>query len=1248
MSQADRDTSTRAGEAIGRVVAALAAIRARARLLLVSQRTLAILALLLGATIVMAALDYLLRFPSPLRQFHLAAGMIGGLLLLRVRLAPAATFAPSLTDVALRVERAAASAAPELRGVLATGVDFARLHERPDATMTPAGAAMVARVQQDAAERYRQAASKVRLFDLSGLGRALLMVLLAAIPAAACLAIFPTHARIGLARTLTPWTEASWPKRTGVALADMPYAFPLGVALPVRASLTATDRPPGRTSVMLCYRVIASGRQSEIRKAPMTAQGRKANEGTPLEGELFERLLDPDAMQVAGVEAGGDVTLEYWFETSDDRSATGEVLVVPAPAIRTATAVVQPPAYAAALMRAAGLAAGSAAGSAARASEWVAGEADALPSGPSRGVIGPVLAGSKVTLLIEFNKDLPAPALGADAAEVRHFVRDMLPGLEEAADLAFRAGGASWELSFTASAPLRVVPMLRDEHGITGSDDAAFKLEVTQDRPPAAAIIDPAQDEAVLATAVLDVTGEGRDDVAVAGVEVVRQVAKLGPAEGRSPGAVPEAAGPAEVIARADAQPGEPITDVRSATATLALASLGLAAGDEIWLQAAVRDLLLASGGGTGGQPVLSPRRRLRIIGETELIEQVRAELAGLREAAKRAEADQSRLSARREAAAGSVKEAESQLAAQQALGERLGPMKDVVSRLQGRAKRNQLKDEALSGVLRDAAELAGQAKAEGDKASDALDRLSQQASPEDPAAKAAAEQLSSAQRGVENALSELAGMLDRGEDDWAVRRSIEKLLTEQRQLASRTATSARSMQGKAASELTPQQRAELEKLAAEQKELSGKSQSLVNTAQERATRMESTDKAQSQAMQAAADKARSSQLSRRQEEASEQIAANRTGEAQQRQEEAAETLESMLQELDKTQQRKDEALRRVLADVQQSIRTLIEAQQAHLGALADVMAGRGKAQGLDQGMIVLHQNTLGVQQTVRSQVKGGERLVTLLGAATESQTAAIAALRAAPADQPGADASERTSLARLKDALAEAERLDHAAEEREEDRRRDELRKAYAQMLEVQLAVAADVQPMVGQELDRRRRAAARALGAKQLELKERMSQVRSGTEGLGDAAIFDFAHRRYDAAAGSAGRSLESGETPESTVRDVATATRILQGLVAALDEAKKQRDEFKDDEGGGGGGMGGEGEGQKQPMIPPIAELKLLRAMQAEAAERTRVVSDGRDDLESVATLQAELAKFGQALLDKLKDENEEGEKPAKEQP
>lgn len=1233
MSQADRDTSTQASEAIGRVVAALSAVRATARLLLVSQRLVTIVAFMLGAVIVMAVLDYLLRFPTPLRVFHLMAGLVGSMVLLRARLLPAARFAPSLTDVALRIERAAAGTAPELGGVLATGVDFARMHERSDSLAAPA-AAMVARVQADAAERYRHAASRVRLFDLSGLARAAGLLLLAAIPAAASLAFAPTHARIGLARTLMPWSDTSWPKRTGVALADMPRAFPLGVALPVRASLTATDRPAGRTSVMLCYRVIASGRQSEIRKAPMTAQGRRTNEGTPAEGELFERLLDPDAMQVTGVEPGGDVTLEYWFETADDRSPTGEVLVVPPPAIRAATAIVQPPAYAAALLESSG-------GEFARASEWVAGEADASPAGPARGVIGPVLSGSKVTLLIEFNKDLPAPGPGTDAAQVRRFVGEALPGLEDAADLAFHAGGASWQVTFTAENALRVVPTLRDEHGISGSEDAAFKLEVTQDRPPAAAIIDPSQDEAVLATAVLEVTGEGRDDVAVAGVEVLRQVATLGPAEGRSPGAMPEATGPAEVIARVEAQAGQPIVDVRSVTTSVEMASLGVGPGDEVWLQASVRDLLLAS----GGEPVLSPRRRLRIIGETELIEQVRAELAGLREAAKRAEADQSRLSARREAAAGSAKEAESQLSAQQSLGERLGPMKDVVSRLQGRARRNQLEDEALAGVLRDAAELAGEAKEQGDRASDALDRLAQQASAEDAAAKAAAEQLASAQRGVENALSELAGMLDRGEDDWAVRRSIEKLLTEQRQLASRTATSTRAMQGKAASELTPQQRAELEKLASEQKDLSQKSQAMVNVAQERATRMESTDKAQAQAMQAAADKARSSQLSRRQEEAAEQIASNRTGEAQQMQEQAAETLESMLEELDKTQQRKDEALRRVLADVQQSIRTLIDAQTAQLGVLADAMAGRGAAQGLDQGMIVLHQNTLGVQQTVKAEVKGGERLVTLLEAAAESQTGAIAALRASPADQPGADAAERTSLARLKDALAEAQRLDDAAEEREEDRRRDELRKAYAQMLEVQLAVGADLQPMVGKPLDRRARAAARVLGSKQLELKERMSQVRSGTEGLGEAAIFDFAHRRYDAAAGSAARSLEAGEAPEAVGRDVATATRILQGLVAALDEAKKQRDEFKEDEAGGGGGEGG-GDSQKQPMIPPIAELKLLRAMQAEAAERTRVVSEGRDDLDAVADLQAELAKFGQQLLDKLKEENDQDAQPAKE--
>ncbi|MCX5688546.1 MAG: hypothetical protein NTV94_01915 [Planctomycetota bacterium] len=1237
----EQHTSSANGQkAMQSVLGALASIRLRARLVLLLQRSCRIAAAVVGAILILALLDYLLGLPSFLRLGHWCVGLVATGVLLWHRLVPAARFAPSLTDVALRVERAVGTTQPGLNGLLASGVDFARAAEQPQGPR----AELLSQVQLHASEQYAKIASRASIFRLDGLWQSMAMVVLAAAPIFGLFAASPMYARIGLERTIAPWSDASWPKRTAVVPGDTPKAFPLGTALPVRAVLTATDRSIGQTQVMLYYKVSASGQTSPTRRTPMTSQSKRVNTGLADEGELFERLLDPDSITLPGLEASAAVTLEYWFETNDDQSVHSTVSVVAPPAVVAAKAVVTPPPYAAAIISASQSTAGGH-------RDWISGDWDATPKGPNRGLIGPVLSGSRIDMELTLNKDVPGLDAKATPESQRAFLAKALPGSEEAPDVSIITAGSTWRLSFAPKASMRIVAMLRDEYGISATDDAAFKLEVADDRPPAAAIIEPPQDEAVLPTAQIGVSAEGRDDVAIADLVLTQQLARVARGDGASPGATAEPEGDAAVIATAAGkapEPGVAAATTLTTTASIDLAALKLEPGDEVWLVARARDLLLA---GSNANGIESPRRRLRIIAESELIEQVRAELSGLREAAKRAESEQSKLAGQRDAAQQSAKTAAGQLSRQQSLSERLAPMQEVVKRLEKRAERNQLNDEALRGVLNDALELTKESAEQSGKAADALDRLAQEQAERAKSAADDGAALKAAQEKVEASLSELANMLDRGQDDWAVRRSIEKLLTQQQQLEARTTTGAQAMQGKAAEELTADQKAELERLAAEQMDLSQKAQAMVSSVQDRAGQMQKADAAQAQAMQAAANKARSEQLARKQEEASKQIAQNKTGEAQRLQQEASKTLSSMLEELDKTQQRKDEALRRVLANVQQSIQKLIDQQQDQITLLAAAMAGK-PSPALDAGMIGLHQNTLGVQTSVKDQVpRGADHLLTLLGAAGEAQSGAITALRAVPADQPEADTNERTSMTRLKEALTEAQRLDEAAEEREEDRKRAELKKQYVELLEGQVAVNAEALPMAGKAPDRRQRAAARALGAREEQLRERMSAIRSESTEIAEAALFDFAHRRFDAAAGSAARNLSEGSTPANLSSDLSSAAKILQGLVAALDEAQKKKDEFKEDEEDGGGGGGGEGgqQGGKKPAIPPIAELKLLRAMQAEAADQTRGLGEGQaaqTDLTAVSTLQQELAKFAAELLEKIKKENEDQQAPTKE--
>jgi hypothetical protein len=65
----------------------------------------------------------------------------------------------------------------------------------------------------------------------------------------------------------------------------------------------------------------------------------------------------------------------------------------------------------------------------------------------------------------------------------------------------------------------------------------------------------------------------------------------------------------------------------------------------------------------------------------------------------------------------------------------------------------------------------------------------------------------------------------------------------------------------------------------------------------------------------------------------------------------------------------------------------------------------------------------------------------------------------------------------------------------------------------------------------------------------------------------------------------------------------------------------------------------------LIPPLAELRLLRAMQQEAADMTRVIDESKDpgaadDLSGLGDLQHSLATRGKELIDKMQGPGPQG--------
>lgn len=1174
-----------------RVLAALRRVRRSARLLLLTRALLLLVSVALGALVAGGLVDFALRLPAPARGVGLAAALATlGWLVARWAV-PTWRFRPSLTTIALHAQRLDAQPARRL----ASGVDLLASPPEQD----PLTDSLRTLAVERSLEGFDPAAARRLLAWRDTARSAALAGALIALTATLALQ-WPTLSATGAARLLTPWSGAEWPRRYPVLDVTRLPAHPIDAALPVRAAvLRPLEQSHG--SVVAHFRVVSGeGLLAEggpTRRVVLTDQDRRVDLGpdaTPEHpfGVLFERLIEPGAFERPG-RAGRPLALEYWLETPDDRTPTRRVVLVEPPALVSARAGVTPPAYA----RGADAEAG-----------FVTGEIDLGAGTDDRAVLAPVLAGSRVDLELVFNKPIPMPARPA-----------WLAGLEAGASapVAFNADAERARLSATLARTARLAVDATDEHGIPPRDPIAFALEVIDDAPPEAVIAEPAHDEGVLPTAVIDLAAEGRDDVGLARVAIEREIARP-PAS--SAGAPPEPAGDRAVLA--ELAPDGPAPRTLAVTHRFDLAPLGLTPGDEVRLTALAADAFELDG--LTHEPTRSPVRTLRIIAETELVEQIRGELAGVRRATLRLDDDQAEL----ERLADERPVPEEVSPRQSALSQRLEIQRALIDRLAERQERNALDDPGLRGLLDDARALLDAARRSSDDAAASLARADE--------AEQAVREAQDAQARVRDSLGQLAGLLDRGQDGWLVRRSFERLLDEQKRLRDETARVGAETVGQETDELDARELTALERIAQRQREAAEQARSAIDEMGERGRDLSQDDPAQSAAMSSAAARARERRLAEQLERAGEQVAQNQTASAQQTQDEIIESLEGVLEELDQAERARDSALRRQLASLVDSIKALVARQEREAQRL-----DAGGPGPLDEGMIRLNQNTLAVRAQAAIEPSAAA-VADLLARAGDAQADAVGALRAAPPDTPEAARQERSSLLLLRRALAEAERQLEQAEQREADRVRRELRRAYRAALDEQTALAADTEPLVGKQLTRRDRADARAFAGRQGELRARVADILDRAEDLAEARVFQLAHRRLDAMMQSAAESLSRGNPTARTARDQQGAARLLASLADALENPDQPGSPFEEGGAGGSGSSGGGGQNaQQQGPVPPIAELQLLRSMQQQAAELTRLLDDAPPDdpaeLGAVAELQRALADETADLIRRMNEQH-----------
>ncbi|MHC4975558.1 MAG: coiled-coil domain-containing protein [Planctomycetota bacterium] len=1169
-------------------------VRSAARFVLSAQRIMSAASVILALSLFIGVVDYAVRLPMAIRVINLVVALAALAFVLRRWILPALRFRPSLTSLALRLERIE----PSWKGTLTSGIELANQpFEQP---ITRSLADNVVRRATSVWHESR----KPRIVRLDGVVRS--GVVLACIGAVVlALAVLQSGmTRIAMTRTFLPWVDARWPARTDIESLMAQSVHPSDRAIPFRAALLRSNWDFASTDVYVRWRPEGT---SESERVLLTWQ-RQAEPisigALRVQGQVYERLHDPQHERI-----------EFRFETHDDTTPWQTLTFIDPPAVRSASALIHPPPYIT---------------QSEHTTSELATRVNEMGDGTNERAIAPTaLAGSSIELTL----DLTKPALFD--ADDQQWIESTLGSEILALSPTIESEGTSstrWTVSFVLANSVRIPVHLVDEHGIESNTDTTYRFPATEDGVPLVTLIDPDRDMEVLPDATIPVTGEGVDDVGLDSIWI--NLTHMVPEGETGP------SGPGGALRPLHETPdriafvetgGERLKQI---TTELRFGELNVEPGHEIHVQAMATDTL-GSWSPSTRPPSESRVRRFRVLSEEEFLERIQAGLSRARQSAITTDEQQARARQMIE-----QEPPDSMARRQQALvGDRLSSMIEQLDDIQESVERNQYEDDELTSLLEAARQTLERAGQQSGRASEAIDEiLSQEEQGRDMSDSSQSAEAQEAQQNVQSELEQLAELLDRGEDTWVQRRRLQNLIEAQESLREQTEQIGQETTGRQEDELTGEQREELDRIADEQRALSEQTQETIESMQESLEQLRQNDTVAASGIEEALRTAQQQNTEEVQEQAAEQVEQNRTSRASSMQQQAAESLQQMLDAMDQALEERDEVLQRLLLNLIDAIESLIASQEAELQALRD-----NNIDGRDRAMIQLRTNTLGVREQASA---GGVELAgvsSLLTRASDAQSRAVVALRANPANTEDAQKNESSSLELLREALEQAQQLEEEMEQRIQDRKREELREAYESALELQIAIHDQTHPLGQQDqISRRDRLTLRRLGDQQDELAGQLLDLRENIEDIAGAAIFEYTHDKLDARLASATTDLRDALPGEASVNQQ-RAIELLRGLVEATREDEQDDDEFRENAAGGGsGGSGGE---QQEQVIPPIAELKLLKQLQQDVYTRTRHIGEaqdppGEDEIREIGSTQNDLAELGEELIRKLEEQGNGG--------
>jgi hypothetical protein len=488
-------------------------------------------------------------------------------------------------------------------------------------------------------------------------------------------------------------------------------------------------------------------------------------------------------------------------------------------------------------------------------------------------------------------------------------------------------------------------------------------------------------------------------------------------------------------------------------------------------------------------------------------------------------------------------------------------------------------------------------------------------------------------QEEVQKTLSELLKLLEPWSSTREVQGEAKSILQEQRRLAEQTAGLAQEIPLSAErSKLKPAQKAELERTEESQRDLAERAGQLMQKLKRLAGDRANQDPEMAKQLAEAATRGEETEVADKMQKAEQSIRKMQLAKAGTEQADSAKAMEEVVKALE---DRRDEDLDRLIKKMKEAEQKLAELaeQQDKLREKVKEAGQIGDAVKREETLKRLAREQERLQRMAQDMVRElsrlrAERASQALGQASSGMQRAGRQMETGD----GAEEQHEEVLDRLNDAQ---QRLQEAREEAEEELAREKLAKLGDQIKglrerqESLLAESARVhrELLQRQQWVRPLQASLRGLADAQRSLGEETERL--AQEKLAGAKVFAHllaksakamqqASDRMLGRLDKAQERIDNGTAGEETGLDVPAEqaadaeTQALQR--AAIERIDRLLDALKTDSGGaarppsekGGGGQPGGGTGgggAAGETVPPIAQLKALRALQQEVNERTR---------------------------------------------